>query len=146
MKKTNYSNNKIKLINVLDLYKCLTELLYESTKDADSQMREVKYPAKVSYAINKNLRLLVPIVSEFEIKKQGIVEKFGGKPDNEKKMFVYDTPEQEKDSNTEIMTLVNEEYDVNIHKITLDMLGDAMISPEKISSLEDLGMLEIDSN
>lgn len=141
MKKTQYTNNKITILNALNLYKCLTELLYEETKDAANPVREVKYPAQVSYAINKNLKQLAPIVSDFEVKKQELVTKHGGKADEEAKMYVYESPEKEQEFNKEIMNLINETTIADIHKITLDMLGTAMISPEKINSLEDLGML-----
>lgn len=141
MKKTQYTTNKIPLIKILDLYKALSDLLYQNDGD---RVKELKYPAKVSYAINKNLSALIPFVAEFEAEKQKIVEKFGGKPDQEAKIYVYETPEQEQQCNAEITTLVYAEKDLDIHKITLDMLGEAMISPEKINALEELGFLVIE--
>lgn len=117
------------VISVLNLYKSLSEIATE------------KYPAKVAYAIGKNLRTLWPVVLEFEQKKQEIVKKYGSFNDETKQFEFVDALNGQAEFEAEVNPLLVEEKEVEVHKVTADMFNESMISSEKLAELEDFGFI-----
>lgn len=119
----------MKLSNALNLYKTLLEI------------RGTKFPAKVSYAIDKNLNRLVKVVSEFEMEKFKLMMKLTAgnfEPETGEPIF---TEESKKEFESTLLEMTSKEIEFEVHKVNFAEFKNAELSAEDIQALREYGML-----
>lgn len=95
---------------------------------------ETKLPARVSFAIVRNIKLLTPIVEDINLSRQSVAEAYGIKIDEG-----YSIPQQQVDTvNQELAAIAEMEVDVPIVKIKMADVENLNIS---VGVAEALGLM-----
>jgi hypothetical protein len=92
-----------------------------------------KLPAKLAYAVSKNLRLITPELQDFEKARIALLEQYGKL--NEE-THTYDIPEDKKAQvDAEFNTLVNTDVDLTPFQVDIEAFGVIEITPNEFSSI-----------
>lgn len=145
------SNKKttVKVVQLLNLYKTIVDMLSESgNKEQVMQNgtlveREVKFSAKVAYAMNKNIKKLWPIIFNFEQQKNTILAELRIQDPNSEtgELIFKDGEAGQKEFERRIDEIINQDVEFEIYKVTLNDFGMTMLTVSQISNLEEFGML-----
>ena len=87
----------------------------------------MRLPARVSFAVVRNLKMLIPIIEDIDMARQSIAETYGTLDiDNPTQ---YRIPENNRDTvNQELDTIMETEVDVPLVKIKMTEIEDLNIS------------------
>lgn len=119
----------MKLSNALNLYKTLLEI------------RGTKFPAKVSYAIDKNLNRLVKVVSQFEMDKFKLMMQMTSGNFEPETMEPIFTEDSKKEFESTLLEMTSKEIEFEVHKVNFAEFKNAELSVEDIQALREYGML-----
>lgn len=88
---------------------------------------EMRLPARVSFAVARNLKMLIPIIEDIDMARQSIAETYGTLDvDNPTQ---YRIPENNRDTvNQELDAIMETEVDVPLVKIKMTEIEDLNIS------------------
>lgn len=98
-------------------------------------------PVKVSYAISKNISKIESILNIYNKEKEKLLEKYGEKDEegqlkpNEYGQIVINKS-CEKDWEKDINDLLEIENEIDIHKFSIDLLGEYFMSPVELASID----------
>lgn len=98
-------------------------------------------PVKVSYAISKNISKIESILNIYNKEKEKLLEKYGEKDEegqlksNEYGQIVINKS-CEKDWEKDINDLLEIENEIDIHKFSIDLLGEYSMSPIELTSID----------
>ena len=93
---------------------------------------ETKLPAKVSFAIVRNIKLLTPIVEDIDFARQSVAATYGVEAEGG-----YSIPEQQIDTvNQELTAIAETEVDVPIVKVKMSDIENLNISVGIAEALE----------
>lgn len=109
--------------DIVTMYRGLTSLASDL---------ETKLPAKVSFAIVRNIKLLTPIVEDIDFARQLVAATYGVEVDGG-----YNIPEQQIDTvNQELTAIAETEVDVPIVKVKMSDIENLNISVGIAEALE----------
>ncbi len=109
--------------DIVTMYRGLTSLASDL---------ETKLPAKVSFAIVRNIKLLTPIVEDIDFTRQSVAATYGVEVDGG-----YSIPEQQIDTvNQELTAIAETEVDVPIVKVKMSDIENLNISVGIAEALE----------
>lgn len=109
--------------DIVTMYRGLTSLASDL---------ETKLPAKVSFAIVRNIKLLTPIVEDIDFARQSVAATYGVKVDGG-----YSIPEQQINTvNQELTAIAETEVDVPIVKVKMSDIENLNISVGIAEALE----------
>lgn len=110
--------------DIVTMYRGLTSLASDL---------ETKLPAKVSFAIVRNIKLLTPIVEDIDFARQSVAATYGVEVDG----GGYSIPEQQIDTvNQELTAIAETEIDVPIVKVKMSDIENLNISVGIAEALE----------
>lgn len=109
--------------DIVTMYRGLTSLASDL---------ETKLPAKVSFAIVRNIKLLTPIVEDIDFARQSVAATYGIEAEDG-----YSIPEQQIDTvNQELTAIAETEVDVPIVKVKMSDIENLNISVGIAEALE----------
>lgn len=109
--------------DIVTMYRGLTSLASDL---------ETKLPAKVSFAIVRNIKLLTPIVEDIDFARQSVAASYGAEVEGG-----YSIPEQQIDTvNQELTAIAETEVDVPIVKVKMSDIENLNISVGIAEALE----------
>lgn len=109
--------------DIVTMYRGLTSLASDL---------ETKLPAKVSFAIVRNIKLLTPIVEDIDFARQSVAATYGIGVEGG-----YSIPEQQIDTvNQELTAIAETEVDVPIVKVKMSDIENLNISVSIAEALE----------
>lgn len=109
--------------DIVTMYRGLTSLASDL---------ETKLPAKVSFAIVRNIKLLTPIVEDIDFARQSVAATYGVEVEDG-----YSIPEQQIDTvNQELTAIAETEVDVPIVKVKMSDIENLNISVGIAEALE----------
>ena len=109
--------------DIVTMYRGLTSLASDL---------ETKLPAKVSFAIVRNIKLLTPIVEDIDFARQSVAATYGEEVEGG-----YSIPEQQIDTvNQELTAIAETEVDVPIVKVKMSDIENLNISVGIAEALE----------
>ena len=109
--------------DIVTMYRGLTSLASDL---------ETKLPAKVSFAIVRNIKLLTPIVEDIDFARQSVAATYGVEVE-----AGYSIPEQQIDTvNQELTAIAETEVDVPIVKVKMSDIENLNISVGIAEALE----------
>lgn len=109
--------------DIVTMYRGLTSLASDL---------ETKLPAKVSFAIVRNIKLLTPIVEDIDFARQSVAATYGVEVESG-----YSIPEQQIDTvNQELTAIAETEVDVPIVKVKMSDIENLNISVGIAEALE----------
>lgn len=109
--------------DIVTMYRGLTSLASDL---------ETKLPAKVSFAIVRNIKLLTPIVEDIDFARQSVAVTYGVEVESG-----YSIPEQQIDTvNQELTAIAETEVDVPIVKVKMSDIENLNISVGIAEALE----------
>lgn len=109
--------------DIVTMYRGLTSLASDL---------ETKLPAKVSFAIVRNIKLLTPIVEDIDFARQSVAATYGVEVDGG-----YSIPKQQIDTvNQELTAIAETEVDVPIVKVKMSDIENLNISVNIAEALE----------
>lgn len=107
--------------------KLQNKFIYEYAEHLYDQIvnnKELKFPAKVNYSIQKNFKNLFSIYQEINEEKENICKEYSTKYYEEEHIYVFEDEEKRMTAEKELSDLMTLEQEVNIIKFKLDDLGD----------------------
>ena len=111
--------------DIVTMYRGLTSLASD---------QEAKLPARVSFAIIRNIKLLTPIIEDIDFARQSVAQTYGVEVEDG-----YSIPEQQIDTvNQELAAIAETEVDVPIVKVKMSDIENLNIS---VSIAEALGFM-----
>lgn len=101
-------------------------IMYQGLSQLASN-QEMRLPARVSFAVARNLKMLIPIIEDIDMARQSIAETYGTLDvDNPTQ---YRIPENNRDTvNQELDAIMETEVDVPLVKIKMTEIEDLNIS------------------
>lgn len=96
----------MKNLDIMNMYEGLNLLMQDSS---------LKFPAKVSFAIIRNLKILFPIVKDIEDTKLRVIKNYGKEENGN---YIISLENREK-ANEELNVLANIEIEISLIKINL---------------------------
>lgn len=104
--------------DIITMYQGLSQL---------ASNEEMRLPARVSFAVVRNLKMLIPIIEDIDMARQSIAETYGTLDvDNPTQ---YRIPENNRDTvNQELDAIMETEVDVPLVKIKMTEIEDLNIS------------------
>ena len=111
--------------DIITMYQGLSQL---------ASNEEMRLPARVSFAVVRNLKMLIPIIEDIDMARQSIAETYGTlDADNPTQ---YRIPENNRDTvNQELDAIMETEVDVPLVKIKMTEIEDLNISIDMAEAL-----------
>lgn len=107
------------------------EAVYEIVND-----KELKFPAKVNYAIQKNFKTLYSIYQELEIERVRVCQEYSTGLENG--VYLFEDAEKRELAEKELNDLMVMEQEVNIMKFSIDALGDIELTSRQMDVLMNM--------
>lgn len=104
------------------------EAVYEIVND-----KELKFPAKVNYAIQKNFKTLYSIYQELETERVRVCQEYSTGLENG--VYLFEDAEKRELAEKELNDLMTMEQDVNIMKFDIDALGNMELTTRQMDVL-----------
>lgn len=95
--------------------------------------KELKFPAKASYAIQKNFKTLFTIYQELEAERVKVCQEYSTGLENG--VYIFNDAEKRTLAEKELNDLMAMEQEVRILKFNIDALGDIELSAQQMNVL-----------
>lgn len=99
-----------------------------------SERNEVRFPAKVSFCITRNIKMLMPIAEAFELARITILQDYGIEAED-KPGFYKIKPDKAEIAMKELQDLENTEVDLTLQKIKLQDIENLDLSIQDMDAL-----------
>lgn len=104
------------------------EAVFEIVND-----KELKFPAKVNYTIQKNFKTLYSIYQELEAERIKVCEEYSTSKENN--IYIFEDKDKRIKAEQEINDLMSMEQDINILKFDIDALGNMELTTRQMDIL-----------
>ncbi len=122
----------MKLKDVLVARNALEEIKYrpvQAEADGPVSFAPVRMPAKLAYAIEKNLRMMEPDLKAHEAARLKILENAGVKPGEKL------PDDKQEEANAEYQKLIDTEVEFMPYKIRLELFGGLELTADQMGNL-----------
>ena len=99
------------------------------------QGKEYKLPARIGYAIERNIRLLTEACQEYTARKEAIIKEYGTHNDNGSISLTADNREGLDKLGQLIVDIGTIEHEVDVFKIKIEDFGAAELAPGDMAAL-----------
>lgn len=124
--------SKVKTNELINMAQCLSSLLYSCEN----------MPGKVQYAIDKNMRMLEPLIQDVEKSRDEIIKKYAtldeegnfmlNELENGMQEYIYADDESKEKALKEVKELMETPCSVSIHQIKLSDYSDVVVDTKKV--------------
>ena len=98
--------------------------------------KELKFPAKVNYAIQKNFKTLYSIYQELETERVRVCQEYSTGLENG--VYLFEDAEKRELAEKELNDLMTMKQEVNIMKFDIDALGDIELTSRQMDVLMNM--------